>query len=147
MIYKTGAALAWVLFGCLFLWLFSLVQLKEMSLPPTKGELFSSFVFFSYMLLGGGGGYHFLTEILSSPYTPENREVWRQLIKKLVNIMLVMLSAPIAIYVFRENLTLETAWLFSFIYQVGSLLISFWLGIRVYPIFRQIHSKEHGCGG
>jgi len=69
---KIISAVAWAISSCLFLWLFSLVQGNGGSNPPTPKELFESFLLFSFMLLGGGACYHFLTEIALSPLNPEN---------------------------------------------------------------------------
>ncbi|WNZ57004.1 hypothetical protein QT397_06570 [Microbulbifer sp. MKSA007] len=137
---KTISAVAWAISSCIFLWLFSLVQAEGLSSPPGSDELFKSFCLFSFMLLGGGACYHFLTEIIFSPYTSENAHLWVRLSKYMVSLMLVLISMPSLMLVFRENLHLSTAWILSFFYLLTGYGVSAWLGTRIKPIFIEIRS-------
>ncbi|WP_319557339.1 hypothetical protein [Thiomicrorhabdus sp.] len=94
---KIISAIGWAISSCVFLWLFSLAQAKGLSSPPTSGELFESFVLFSFMLLGGGACYHFLTEIIFSPYNSENSGLWIRLSKKMLLLMSILISVPIVV--------------------------------------------------
>lgn len=49
---KVISAVAWAISSCLFLWIFSLAQDKGLSSHPGYGEVFESFILFSFMLLG-----------------------------------------------------------------------------------------------
>lgn len=136
---KIITALAWAFSGCVFLWLFSLVQLKNMSSPPTPEELLSSFVLFSFMLLGGGGCYHFFTEILSSPYSLHNDHIWSRLMKIMFTMMTTLLSAPIVMIICREYMPMKLAWDIAYFYLFVSFIISICLGRKIEPLFNLIH--------
>lgn len=134
--------MAWGFSSCLFLWLFSLAQIKDMASPPTIGELFDSFILFSFMLLGGGACYHFLTEILSSPYNSRNQHIWDRLMKNMILMMLILVSAPIVILVCRDNFSTGLAWVVSYFYLLLSLGSALWVGAKIEPAFREIHSNK-----
>lgn len=134
------SGIAWAVFSCIFLWLFSLAQVKASSNPPTAAELLASFSSFSFMLLGGGACYHFLVEIMMSPLTSDNAYQWRALAIKLILMMFTMVSIPIVILSCRDNLPLVTAFVISLIYMVTGFLICFWLGSKLKRIFVQIRT-------
>ncbi|WP_372930800.1 hypothetical protein [Shewanella putrefaciens] len=136
------SAVAWAFSSCLFLWLFSLAQAKGLSNTPTYGELFESFTVFSFMLLGGGACYHFLTEIIFSPYNPENSHLWMELSKKMVLLMSILVSVPLVILLSRDYLPLSIAWLVSFFYLLFGMGTSVWIGTKIEPIFNEIRSNK-----
>lgn len=140
MLLRTISAVAWAFSSCLFLWLFSLAQTKGLSSPPTNAELFESFTLFSFMLLGGGGCYHFYTEIMLSPYNAQNAHLWRNLAKKMILLMLIMLSVPITILWSRDNLPLSIAWLVSYFYLLFGMGVSIWMGTKIVPAFTEIRA-------
>lgn len=135
-------AVAWAISSCLFLWLFSLAQSKGLSAPPTNVELFESFTIFSFMLLGGGACYHFLTEIIFSPYNQENSHLWMRLSKKMVLLMSILVSVPLIILLTRDYLPLSIAWLVSFFYLLFGMGTSIWIGTKIEPIFNEIRSNK-----
>lgn len=132
------SAIAWAISSCLFLWLFSLAQGKEFSDPPTHAELFESFVMFSFMLLGGGACYHFLTEIICSPYDSNSSHLWGNLCNKMIMLMLVLLSIPLVILISRCYLELHIAKIISLLYLFSGMAGSFLLGIKIEPLFKKI---------
>ena len=111
---KIICVVTWAISSCLFLWLFSLAQGNGNSNPPTYKELFESFLLFSFMLLGGGACYHFLTEIALSPLNLENSHLWAQLAKKMLILMAILLSVPIVVLLGRDLLPTSLAWDFFF---------------------------------
>ncbi len=64
--------LLWAISACLFLWFFN----------HAKPEPFTteSYFLFSFMLLGGGASYHFLVELLTTPYVEGNSHLWKKLL-------------------------------------------------------------------
>lgn len=139
------SAVAWALSSCVFLWLFSLAQVKELSSPPTYGELFESFTIFSLMLLGGSACYHFLTEIIFSPYTSENSHLWAILSKKMLLLMSIMVSVPLVILLCRDWLSFSIAWIFSFFYLLFGLGASIWIGTKIEPVFSEIRFAKNAA--
>lgn len=139
---KIISAIGWSISSCVFLWLFSLAQAKGLSSPPTSGELLESFVLFSFMLLGGGACYHFLTEIIFSPYNSENSCLWTRLSKKMILLMLILISVPIVVLLSRDNLPLSIAWLVSFFYLLLGLGSAIWVGTKIEPVFTEIRSNK-----
>ncbi len=139
---KIISAVAWAISSCLFLWLFSLAQGNGGSNPPTPKELFESFLLFSFMLLGGGACYHFLTEIALSPLNPENSHLWAQLAKKMLILMAILLSVPIVVLLSRDLLPISLAWVFSFFYLLIGLGLSLWMGTKLEPTFTAIRANN-----
>jgi hypothetical protein len=139
---KNISEIGWAISSCLFLWLFSLTQNRGISPRPTAGELFDSFVLFSFMIFGGGGCYHFLTEMVSCPLNDQNSHLWLKLSKRMVAMMLILLSTPIVILLLRDNLSASIAWVLSLLYLVTSFGICFWIAIKIKPIFIEIRSNN-----
>jgi|GEM_PF-5409817 len=139
---RTITGIAWAISSCVFLWLFSITQPASISSPPKIDELFNSFVMFSFMLLGGGGCYHLLTEILSSPYDQSNYLKWSCLYLKMIGLMVCLISAPIVIVICREFLQAGLAKPISLVYLITSFAISFWFLTKVQPIFLEIRSNN-----
>jgi hypothetical protein len=127
--------------SCLFLWLFSLAQYKGISPRPTGGELLNSFVLFSFMLLGGGGCYHFLAELISIPLNSQNLHLWRNISTKMSVMMLILLSTPISLLFFRDNLSAGIAWLAALFYLPTSFGFCFWIATKIKPIFIEMRSN------
>jgi len=138
---KIVSAIAWAFFSCVFLWLFSLTQIQKLSSPPSEAELFNSFALFSFMLLGGGASYHFLTEIISSPYNRNDLRLWNKLSKNLLIMMGLLISIPVIILICRNYLPNWTGWILSYSYSVISMLIAFWRGTRIKSLFKEISSN------
>lgn len=78
-------ALCWTVSACLFLWFFSHAKTEPFSLE--------SFFLFSFMVIGGSAAYHFLTELLSTPYSDETALLWRWLLLWMSGLMGVLLLA------------------------------------------------------
>jgi len=135
---KIISAAAWAVSSCVFLWLFSLAQGKGLSVPPTGSELFGDFTLFSLMLFGGGACYHLLTEIILSPTNAEITYLWKHLTKKLISLMLVLVSVPAVILYVRECLPISVARVISFIYLLFGFIFSIWLGAKVESLFKAI---------
>lgn len=93
------AALCWILSACLFLWFFN----------HAKTEPFSSgsFFLFSFMVVGGSAAYHFLTELLSTPYSAETAIRWRRLSFWMASLMgVLLLSGGLIVldkFIWRHN--------------------------------------------
>ncbi|MGM7318911.1 hypothetical protein [Idiomarina sp. ST10R2A5] len=136
-------AVSWATASCLFLWLFSFAQGKEFSATPEPSELIESFIFFSFMLLGGGICYHFFTEILSAPYTPDNEHLWKSLMIRMALLMFAALSVPAVILILRDNLAdLYLAKLLSLVYLILVFGASAWKASSIEEIFKQIRSYK-----
>ncbi len=139
---KTISAITWAFFSCVFLWLFSLTQIRNLSSPPAAGELFNSFVLFSFMLLGGGASYHFLSEIISSPYGKNNLQAWNKLSKILSLMMILMITIPLSILCCRTYLPQTYGWILSYLYSVFSMISCVFLGESSKPLFQEIRSNN-----
>jgi len=139
---RTTVAVLWAIASCVFLWLFSLAQAKELPDPPSPLDLFDSFLLFSFMLLGGGAYYHFLTEILEAPHDADASKLWTRLLKNMFFIMAVIVSAPVVILIMRENLGAGLAALLSLAYLSISFGVAFWRGYTVERLFREIRANK-----
>lgn len=134
---KTFCAVAWSVSSCMFLWIFSLSQV-ERSDSPSAFELFNSFFLFSVMLLGGGGCYHLLTEIVSSPVDSKNGYLWTKLSWVMGALMAVLISAPLVMILCREYLDIGLGWIVSYLYLLSAISVSLWLFAKAENYFRNI---------
>jgi hypothetical protein len=139
---RTVVAVLWAIASCVFLWLFSLVQAKELPGSPSPLDLFDSFLLFSFMLLGGGACYHFMTEILEAPYDADTSKLWTSLLKNMLFIMVVIVSVPVVILIMRENLGAGLAKLLSLAFLPISFGLAFWRGYAVERLFREIRANK-----
>lgn len=138
---KEVSAIAWAISSCIFLWLFSLGQTKTFAAPPNYAELFQSFIEFSFMLLGGSACYHFLTEIIATPFHPENLELWKRVSNKMIRLMLILMSVPLLILIMRDTLSPNIAWILSFIYLLIGIVVSIILCAKIGPLFIEIRNQ------
>jgi len=126
------AALCWIVSACLFLWFFS-----HAKIDPFTG---SSFFLFSFMVIGGSAAYHFLTELLSTPYSDETAIRWRKLSLWMMSLMCVLLLSGSLIVLDkliwpRNGLLVITALPFGY--------IGLWFtSSRVAKAFANIHSNS-----
>jgi hypothetical protein len=85
---KRISAMLFGISGAVILWFFSLAA-------PT-GLSFDALFHFALMLFGGGAVYHFVVEILETPYSKENRKEWLRLqIEMLVLTLMLAFSAAL----------------------------------------------------
>jgi hypothetical protein len=137
---KILSVIGWGLASCLYLWLFSLAQNPQAASPPTILELFDSFILFSFMLLGGGLSYHYLSELITAPYKSKNSELWKSLAIKMMLLSIVMLSIPVLIIILRITIGTSLAWILSYFYFLVASALSLILAIKATKVFSKIRS-------
>lgn len=76
------AGLFWAISACFFLWIMNHIKTQPFS--------FESFVWFSFMLIGGSTSYHFLVELLTTPYHDENSHLWKKLAGTMFSLMSIL---------------------------------------------------------
>ena len=138
---KILSGVCWAIASCLFLWMFSLSSTQALSVPPTISELFNSFIVFSFILLGGGGCYHFLTEIIATPLSDTNRQEWIKLTRSLTLLMFALMSAPIITVILRENVVQDIAFIIALIYYISAMLFATNLAIKIEKQFKEVKSQ------
>lgn len=130
---KLVTSLLWAVSSCLTLWLFNFAQPKSVS--------FESFWLFSFMVLGGGGGYHFFIEILQTPYSQELKSDWRSLQKEMFFLMLPIISVPVVVLAAKEWAPPAIVFLGIYFYLLFAFAIAVWRGLHVERQFKHLRSN------
>lgn len=131
---KLATAFFWAVASCMTLWLFSLAQ-------PAKAS-FESFWLFSFMLLAGGGAYHFLVELLQLPTDAGVLKEWSGLYRAMLWFMLPILSVPLAILAAKQWFSPAVAFLAGYVYLLIAFGLSFSQAMEVERQFTQLRSNK-----
>lgn len=128
---RSFAGLSWTVSACFFLWLFSHIKTEPFS--------FESFVLFSFMFLGGSVSYHFLVELLSTPYDDNNSHIWKKLALAMVSLMLVLIltcgSILVNKYIWPHNSLLA---LITLLFGYCGL---WYISSKINFLFKSLHAK------
>ena len=135
---KNISAICWSVSSCLFLWIFSWDQMNILPSHPTGADLLNSFITFSFLLLGGGACYHFLTEIIVTPYHINSFSLWKRLCYHLTVQMIIFFSVPLVLLFCRDELPVNYSYLSGLVYFVFAYLLGMKQAFNVHKIFKEI---------
>ncbi len=135
---KTISIISWAIASSVFLWLMTISQQNILPAKPSHEELIQSFVSFTFLLLGGGSSYHIITELFATPFTKKVSKQWKALSIHLTLVMIIFLSVPGVILIFRDYLPPSLGWLLAVLYYMIAHIVSLFLLKKTIIIFKYI---------
>lgn len=119
---KRISIIFWFLSSCSFLWLYNLAAPKHLTPVTSFYSIFDSFFHFSFMILGAGWCYHFITLLHSSPLNDENKVIWRVMAIKLLFMAALLVSVPIVVILLSEYVARPWSYFVSYVWVVIAMM-------------------------